>query len=815
MTLGPAYVPRGSFVERHARAIAIAAAGLFGAALLVWLWNLQLRAKVQAATVTIARREQALRENEQNFRAFFDSMADLVLVGDLQGRILHCNTAAVRKTGYGENELRAMSFLDLHPPHLHGEAQTIITAMAHGKAETCPLPLQAKSGALLPVETRIWHGQWSGAACLFGISKDLSREQEVLQMFNRLFTCNPAPLALTDAATHCFVEINDAFTRLIGYSREEIVGRTSRDLHLVLEPDKHDQLTLDLVALGQLKDIELRVRCRDGRLRDGLFFGELIENQGKQFLLTMMLDHTERKMAERLLHASELQFRHLFETMLDIYWKIDREGRILMISPSVTRITGYRPEEVLGTDMRSYGFNPKDSYFILAMMAKHDVAEHVELAVRAKDGSRLWFSCNVRINKDEQGGVVCIDGIARDVTATKKTALALQQELAFRTTIIANVADGLCVCCEIPEYPYVHFTVWNARMTDMTGYTMEAINTSGWCQTLFPDERKQQEALQRMRTLRQGRNLRNDEWEITRADGERRILSISTSFVASDQGRPHFLAVLRDMTKQKQGEEERSRLDKELQESRKQESLGRMAGATAHHLNNILSVMQGYLDLLQETLIGPPEAFIYLDKAVQATNRAAEFGHFMLRYGGQGVPEERELEVTEAVRQAMPRIKTTLPAHVRLETRFVSGLPPVRIAPDDLHRILTNLTANSAEAIDTTGGLIRITTGSAWCDKEVANGGIGTAVPQPGHYVFLEVSDTGCGIDQEALAQIFDPFFSTKFFGRGLGLASVSAIVRSWKGGLLVDTQPERGTTVRILLPTAESTPGRSSTWLT
>jgi PAS domain S-box-containing protein len=799
--LGPSYGVQETFLNRYGLQIAIFAGAMLVLALLNWLWNVQLRARVKIATATISRREQALRESEHNLRTFFDSMVDLVFVGDLQGKILHCNHAAVEKLGHTQAELCAFYFLDLHPPHLRQEAQAIIAAMAGGTTRTCPLPLQRKDGSLLPVETHVWHGQWDGQPCLFGLCKDLSKEQESLQRFNRLFDGNPAPLALTDPATRRFVEVNGAFLRLTGYDRETVIGATSEDLHLFVHPDKQQRAATELIEEGRIRDVELQVRCKNGSFVDGLFSGEVIESQGQRWLLTVMIDQTARKRAERLLRASENEYRRLFETILDIFWRIDREGRIIRVSPSVTRVTGYQPEELLGTDIRNFAVNPVDNHRLVSRMAKIGFVEGVELAIRAKSGNRLWLSCNARIERDDKGLFTCIEGIARDITAAHEASLDLQQELAFRTAIITNVAEGLCVCHRIAEYPFVRFTVWNERMTELTGYTMEAINLSGWYQTLYPDQAVQQRAVERMQSMWQGRDLRAEEWEITRADGSKRTLSISTSFVAVAQGHTHTLAVLSDTTQRRQAEAQRLRLEKELLEARKQESLMRMAGATAHHFNNKLGVVLGYLDLLQDEVGAPSKASNFLDKALESLQYALDLSRFMLKYAGQGGQGEENVDLSEVVRKMVAAMENTLPAWIRVETKLASNLPPVRINVDDLQKILSNVMSNAVEAMEGNSGTVRITTGAGSFHGRYLRRVIGSTPPPPGRYVFVRLSDHGRGMDRKTMERMFDPFFSTKFVGRGLGLALVDVLVRSCNGGIVVKSLPDRGTSVVILLP--------------
>jgi PAS domain S-box-containing protein len=265
--------------------------------------------------------EAALRESEANFRAFFRTIDDLVLVATRAGKIVFCNTACERKLGYTRDELGSLHVLDLHHAACRDEAAVILQAMLQGERETCPLPLATKGGDILPVETRVWFGQWGGADCIFGVSKDLSAEQEAEQRFERLFRSNPCPMALSSLPERRFIDVNDSFLREFGYSRDQVIGSTAAALGLFVDIEQHTQIAERLMATGHASDLELRARSRDGAIREGLFSAEVIENQGKRYLLTVMLDITARKLAEaEVARLSQIQreLMHLATDLMNI-----------------------------------------------------------------------------------------------------------------------------------------------------------------------------------------------------------------------------------------------------------------------------------------------------------------------------------------------------------------------------------------------------------------------------------------------------------------------------------------------------------------
>ena len=250
------------------------------------------------------RAEQALRESEANFRTFFESMTDMIMVCTPDGRVLFTNTAVTRSLGYRTEELVAMSVLDMHPANKRGEAEKIFAAMFRGERESCPLPLARKDGSLVPVETRVWFGRWNGENCLFGISKNLSAEVEAQQRFERLFRNNPALMALSVLPDHTFTDVNDAFLKVLGYSRSDILGKTAAELGLFTNSKQQAAMVDQLRANGRITDVEIQVRRKDKTVMTGLFSGEIISSQGWQYFLSVMIDITHQKQIEGELRES-------------------------------------------------------------------------------------------------------------------------------------------------------------------------------------------------------------------------------------------------------------------------------------------------------------------------------------------------------------------------------------------------------------------------------------------------------------------------------------------------------------------------------
>jgi len=256
-------------------------------------------------------------------------------------------------------------------------------------------------------------------------------------------------------------------------------------------------------------------------------------------------------------------------------------------------------------------------------------------------------------------------------------------------------------------------------------------------------------------------------------------------------------------------EKERLGFQRRLQQTRKTESLGRMAGAVAHHFNNLLFIVSGNLELIREDLPPQSEAEKNLDDAEKAIHRATNLGRLMLTYVGQGANISSRCDLSLEASRIVPLVEPAMPDNVRLEVELASDLPGVDIGPDEVCRIVTNLVENAWESLEGRAGTIRTVTGKTSCDQAYLERADWVDEGcTPGKYVYIEVADKGCGMDAETIERMFDPFYTTKFTGRGLGLSTVVGVVRICGGAVVVSSEPGTGSTVRVLFPIAdESSP--------
>lgn len=265
------------------------------------------------------------------------------------------------------------------------------------------------------------------------------------------------------------------------------------------------------------------------------------------------------------------------------------------------------------------------------------------------------------------------------------------------------------------------------------------------------------------------------------------------------------LAAARDISKRKQAEEDRIALERKLHQAQKAESLTRMAGAIAHHYNNLLGVIIGNLEIIQDEMTVEPGLEGCLTDALAAAKRAAEVSGLMLTYLGQ-VPNNREsVDLSEAVSGSLSWFRERIPETLILETELPFPGPIVAANIHQLHRIAKNLLLNAREALGEKPGTIRLSVRTVLpADIRLTH-----SFPldwQPGNHphACLEVADTGCGIAEQDIQKLFDPFFSSKFTGRGLGLPVVIGVARAYRGGVTVVSEPGHGSVFQVFLPVSE-----------
>jgi len=323
-----------------------------------------------------------------------------------------------------------------------------------------------------------------------------------------------------------------------------------------------------------------------------------------------------------------------------------------------------------------------------------------------------------------------------------------------------------------------------------------------WTESIPAEDRPK--IVEKFRAWLEGKTDAFDEiFRITAPDGTKRwVRHRGIRFAASPEGRRRVAGVAEDVSAQRKLEEEQAAIELKLQETQKLESLGVLAGGIAHDFNNLLTGILGNSSLARQELSSTSPVQSHLAQIEAVAVRAADLCKQMLAYSGKGRFQVQHLDLNELIHETGQLLQLSISKTANLRYHLTDSLPSIEADVSQIRQVLMNLVINASEAI-IGQGTISLNTGVILADREYLEKTVLSPELPEGHYVYLEVSDTGSGMPPETQARIFEPFFTTKFAGRGLGLSAVLGIVRGHKGALRVYSEPGKGTTFKLIFPVA------------
>ncbi|MEW5792217.1 MAG: response regulator [Pseudomonadota bacterium] len=380
----------------------------------------------------------------------------------------------------------------------------------------------------------------------------------------------------------------------------------------------------------------------------------------------------------------------------------------------------------------------------------------------------------------------------------------LEEKLRLLEKSVEHLNDIVMIIeVDSPEHAGPKVVFVNDACIQRTGYTPEEI--IGQAPPTFEGPRTDPAALERIRTAMAGFQPVREELLNYTKDGQEFWIELDIVPVANAQGRfTHWVSIGRDITERKRAEETRLRLQEQLYHSQKMESIGLLAGGVAHDFNNLLTSILSSAELAQESLPEVHPAREDLKTIIKAALRASGLTKELLAYAGGGRRSSEVVNINHLVTDMLAILRSQMPKSIIVRKALQSGLPPVEADPVQIQQVIMNLCLNASEAMKDHGGVLSITTDRVMLNEEQTRKFRSFNPPEPGLYALFEVSDTGSGMDAETQKRIFEPFYSTKTQGRGLGLAAVLGIIKSHRGGIEVMSEPGEGTTFTVYLPATD-----------
>jgi PAS domain S-box-containing protein len=518
----------------------------------------------------------------------------------------------------------------------------------------------------------------------------------------------------------------------------------------------------------------------------------------------LVRESQERTRSEEALRTMEHRYHELLDNANDIIYTIDLSGNFTSFNKTGEELTGYTSQEIL--KMNVSGLVVPEQLSMVREMIKQRIAgaapDKYDVQIQSKNGRRLQLEISTRLMV-EHGVPAGIHGIARNTTEKKEAQRALEN-----TTRLYQRA--IQVAGAVPYYfNYLtnEFEFVGDEIQPLTGYSPGEFNREIW-ETMTKDivllgdleGLPLPEAIQKARS-KEGVSWRAD-YRIRARDGADKWVANAAVQDRDEKGRlTGSLGILQDITERKRGEEERAKLDARIQQTQKIESLGLLAGGIAHDFNNLLVGVLGHVSMAFKDTDPTSPVRERLHHVETAAIRAAELANQMLAYSGRGRFVSEPISLSELVQEMGHLLEVSISKCAVLKYQFAPDLPAVEGDVTQLRQVVMNLITNASEAIGDRSGVITIGTGVTELESsQMTRSYVYEELPR-GIYACIEVCDTGCGMDKETIARIFDPFYSTKFTGRGLGLSAVLGIIRGHKGAIRVYSEPGRGTTFKILFP--------------
>jgi two-component system, cell cycle sensor histidine kinase and response regulator CckA len=779
------------------------------------------------------RAEAALHESEERYARLSDAAFEGI--GFCEDDILFdANIRLAEMLGYTLDELIGMPTEQLVAPESRDLVRRRVQA---GYQEIYEHLALHKDGSVFPVEVRSRAMQHQGRPIRVTVVRDISERVAAQQAliaselrFRVLFHGSPAPQILTNAADGTILDVNMAYERLMGYRRDDLVGKRTTELPIWVGLDRV-QLTAALHAQGRLTDWPTQMRTQAGTVRDLLLSMEPVQVGETPCLLCVIIDLTEQMAAQRALYRSERMFSELVQSInaaadleaalrvaleqvcaatgwvLGQAWLPRADGRALECSTAWFSqhdgLDGFRqatesltlplgvglPGRVWQTKMAAWvqdvtadanfprtaaaqaaGLKAGMAFPVLADDAVVAVLEFFVVDVRPEDARLIALVSTVAA---QLGAVV--------VRKRAEAALA-ESEARFRA-IFERAAIGVALV-DMDGQPIAA----NPALEAMLGYTTDDLRAMPFATFTHPDDVDTDLAL--FGELIAGAR---EFYQLTKRyihkDGQIVWGNLRMSLVRDKAGAPQFaIGTVEDITDQR-------RIEQQYLQVQKMDSIGRLAGGIAHDFNNLLTIILGNTDMVLEEL-GESHALGYdMAQIRQAADRAAALTRQLLAFSRKQAMTPHVIDLNDVVMGIAPLIRRLIGEHIQLVLHLTDDMGHVLADPGQLEQVIMNLAINARDAMEG-GGTLTIETANAMLED-----------PPPGSYMLLAVSDTGIGMDDATKERIFEPFFTTKAEGKGtgLGLATVYGIVTQSGGHVWVYSELGRGTTFKVYLPRTDA----------
>ncbi len=647
-------------------------------------------------------------------------------------------------------------------------------------------------------------------------AEDSLRESE--EMYRTLVRLSPDAISVADMNGLLIFSSPKAWQMFGRSSDDQALGRSILSWVAPEEQEKVSANIRRLLTQGTITAAEYTLLKDDGTRFIGEVNASVIYSPdgSPMRMIVITRDITDRKRAEEDLKQTNSYLENIFDNSPDAISIVDNHGKFIRWNKMAADLYGYAFEDLkdkLCFDL----YEDKDELNkMLVSLRGEGSVKKWEMRMDTKGGSIVPFEISIGLLKDSQNKTVGSIGVARNLSGIKETLSALKvsnerlyQEIAERKrteealresenrlrTILQTVNEGFWLIDNDTATMDL-----NRRMCAILGRDREEV--FGRKIFDFVDSENKAVFEQQMRLRAQG-EVGTYEIALSRPDGSNVFcLFNATPLLDGSGNKVGSFAMVTDISERKRGEEERKKLEEQLFQAQKMESVGRLAGGVAHDFNNMLGVIIGRAEMALQQDVSPDKLRHHLEEILKAGLRSADLTRQLLAFARQQTAIPKILQLNDTISGMLKMLRRLIGEDIDLLWAPGPDLWKVKIDPSQVDQILANLVVNARDAISGVGAVTMRTENVVIDDSKRAE----TPELVAGQYVLLTVSDTGTGMSQEVREKIFEPFFTTKELGKGtgLGLSTVYGVVKQNDGFIYVASEPGKGTTFKIYLPRFE-----------
>jgi diguanylate cyclase (GGDEF)-like protein/PAS domain S-box-containing protein len=425
--------------------------------------------------------QETLRNSELNTRTFFNTVEDLFFIGDMEGNILHVNTAVIKKLRYTLEQLKRKKIWDIHPKDRKEEIKELMKSVFLGDRTSRLLPLITSENNIIYVETRIWAAQWNGKESIFVISKDVTKENILLNKLKTVFENNPASMSIRDFPTGIFTDANEVFLNKYGYKKTDILGKTLEEIGIFIDEATNKEIEQELLKNGKVSLREVRITTSSGRIIQNLFTGAILDDLNKKSLLTVTIDVTGQKQAEDNLKEAEKRFSLALEGAEMGLWDWDMINNKVYFSKLWKSMLGYDENEIENSfegwkklwhedDVQKIEKAIKD--YLNGKTEKYEIIHRL----KTKNNSWKWILTRGSLLRQKDGTPYRWVGTNVDITNEKERSDELERFFSVNL-------DLLCIA-DIDG----NFLKVNSEWINVLGYSREYLEKSKFLDFVHPDD---------------------------------------------------------------------------------------------------------------------------------------------------------------------------------------------------------------------------------------------------------------------------------------------------------------------------------------